>query len=98
MSLNAAEPQKLRGPFVVPRDIWNPERFLVPTNAPRERLPQWELDQGAYSRLRLSFMIAAIRLDFPDEIPATPEPVPITPEEVHVLMGKLCSKLNNCRR
>ena len=39
-----------------------------------------------------------IRLDFPDEIPVTPEPVPITPEEVHVLMGKLCGKLNNCRK
>jgi hypothetical protein len=39
-----------------------------------------------------------IRLDFPDEIPVTPEPVPITAEEVHVLMGKLCSKLNNCRK
>ena len=39
-----------------------------------------------------------IRLDFPDEILVTPEPVPIAPEEVHVLMGKLCSKLNNCRK
>jgi hypothetical protein len=39
-----------------------------------------------------------IRLDFPDEIPVAPEPVPITPEEVHVLMGKLCSRLNNCRK
>jgi hypothetical protein len=39
-----------------------------------------------------------IRLDFPDEIAMTPEPVPITPEEVHVLMGKLCIKLNNYRK
>jgi hypothetical protein len=146
--------EKLRGPFIMPqdiwnpaRDIWNPERFLVPTNARQERMPQWELDQGAYSCLRLSFMIASaipeqrtalermltavgrgmplgeatrselqqtlpeftaryhefnpyqdIRLDLPDEIPVTPEPVPITPEEVHVLMGKLCSRLNNCRK
>jgi hypothetical protein len=139
--------EKLRGPWVMPRDIWNPERFLVPTNALRERMPQWELDQGAYSCLRLSFMIASaipkqrtafagmltavgrgmplgeatmselqqtlpeftaryrefhpyqdIRLDFPDEIPVTPEPVLITPEEVHVRMGKLCSRLNNCRK
>jgi hypothetical protein len=139
--------EKLRGPLVTPGDIWNLERFLVPTNALGERMPQWELDQGAYSCFRLSFMIAAaipeqrtalermltavgrgmplgeatmselqqtlpeltaryrefspyhdIRLDFPDEIPVTPEPVPITPEEVHVLMGKLCGKLNNCRK
>jgi hypothetical protein len=39
-----------------------------------------------------------IRLDFPDEIPVTPEPAPITAKEVQVLMGKLCSKLNNCRK
>jgi len=39
-----------------------------------------------------------IRLDFPDEIPVTPEPVPISPEEMHVLMGKLCSKLHSCRK
>jgi len=138
--------EKLRGPFVIPRDIWNPERFLVPANALQERMPQWELDQGAYSCLRLSFMVASaipeqriafermltavgrgmplgealsqlqqtlpeftaryrefnpyqdIRLDFPDEIPGTPQPVPITPEEVHVLMGKVCTRLNNCRK
>jgi hypothetical protein len=127
-------------------DIWNPERFLVPTDPLHKRMPLWELDQGAYSCYRLSFMIASatpeqraalermltavgrgtplaaatmselqqtlpeftaryrefyyhdIRLDFPDEIPVTPEPVPITPEEVHMLMGKLCSRLNNCRK
>jgi hypothetical protein len=139
--------EKLRGPWVMPRDTWNPQRFLVPTDALRERMPQWELDQGAYSCLRLSFMIASaipeqrtalermltavgrgmplgeatmselqqtvpeftaryrefnpyhdIRLDFPDEISITPEPVPITPEEVHLLMGKMCSRLNNCRK
>jgi hypothetical protein len=146
--------EKLWGPFVMPhdiwnsaRDIWNPERFLVPTNAQRERMPQWELDQGAYSCVRLGFMIASaipeqrtaiermltavgrgmplgeatmselrqtlpeftagyrkfnpyqdIRLDFPDEIPVTPEPVPIKPEEVRMLMGKMCSRLNNCRK
>ncbi len=139
--------EKLRGPFVMSRDIWNPERFLVPTNVLQERMPQWELDQGAYSCLRLSFMIASaipeqrttfekmltavgrgmplgeatmselqqtlpeftaryrnfnpyqdIRLDFPDDIPVTPEPVPITLEEVRVLMGKLCTRLNNCRK
>jgi hypothetical protein len=140
--------EKLWGSFGTPGDVWNPERFLVPTNPLRQRMPQWELDQGAYSCLRLSFMIASaipeqrtafermlmavgrgmplveatmselqqtlpeftaryyrefspyrdIRLDFPDEIPVAPEPVPIAPEEVQVLMGKVCGKLNNCRK
>ena len=139
--------EKLSGPFVMPRDIWNPERFLVPADTQQKRMPQWELDQGAYSCLRLSFIIASavpeqrtafermltavgrgmplreatmselqqtlpeftaryrefnpyqdIQLDFPDEIPVTAEPVQITPEEVQVLMGKVCSRMNNCRK
>lgn len=139
--------QKLRGPFVISRDIWNPERFLVPTDVLKERMPQWELDQGAYSCLRLSFMIASanpeertafekmltavgggmplveattselhqnlpeftaryrqfnpyqdIHLNFPADIPVTPDPVPSSLEEVRGLMGKLCRRLNNCRK
>ena len=139
--------QKLRGPFVISRDIWNPERFLLPTDVLKERMPQWELDQGAYSCLRLSFMIASanpeertafekmltavgggvplveattselhqtlpeftaryrqfnpyqdIHLNFPEDIPVTPDPVPSSLEEVGAIMGKLCSRLNNCRK
>lgn len=39
-----------------------------------------------------------IHLDFPDDIPVAPDPVPSSLEEVRALMGKLCSRLNNCRK
>jgi len=139
--------EKLLDPFVIRPDIWNPERFLVSTDALRKPMPQWELDQGAYSCFRLSFMITSaipeqriafermltavgrgmplaeatmselrqtvpeftsryrtfnlyedIQLDIPEEIPVTSEPVPIALEEVRMLIGKLCSRLNNCRK
>lgn len=127
---------------------WNPERFLVPTNALDERMPQWERDQGGYSCYLLSFIIASatpeqraalermltavgrgvplgaaatselqqtlpeflahygsfdlgfqeIRVDSPEELPVIPEPTPISAEELRVILGKLCGKLNNCRK
>jgi hypothetical protein len=39
-----------------------------------------------------------VRVDFPEEIPAMPEPTPISLEDLQALMGRLCTKLQNCRK
>jgi hypothetical protein len=39
-----------------------------------------------------------IRVDFPEVISAMPEPTPISIEDLQALMGRLCSKLQNCRK
>jgi len=39
-----------------------------------------------------------VRVDFPEEIPAMPEPTPIPLETLQALMGRLCTKLQNCRK
>lgn len=125
--------------------MWNPERFLVPTNPLIQRMPLWDLDEGAYSCYQMSFTIASVtpelraafarmltavgrgtplsvattselhqtlpefkagryeiyqdlRVDFPEEVPVTPEAVPISLEQLQGLLGNLCRKLRNCRK
>jgi hypothetical protein len=134
--------------------VWDPERMLIPTGGPDQRMPTEAYGEWGYSCYLLSFMIASatpekrsafermltavgngtplgaaisselqqtlpeftanyqnfsnsvvwfsnqhqVRVDLPGEIPAMPEPTPISLEEMQSLLGRLCSKLNNCRK
>jgi hypothetical protein len=39
-----------------------------------------------------------IRVDLPEDIPVMPDPTPISPEAIQAVLGKLCGKLQTCRK
>ena len=64
-----------------------------------QTLPEFTERYRQFSRaLRLSPRFHQVREEFPEQIPAMPEPSALTAEQVRALMEKLCTKLQNCRK
>ena len=64
-----------------------------------QTLPEFTDRYREFSRaLRLSPKFHQVREDFPEQIPAMPEPSALSGEQVRALMEKLCTKLQNCRK
>lgn len=62
-------------------------------------LPEFTDQYREFSRqLRLSPRFREVREDLPEQIPPLPEPSSRSEGEVRALMGKLCEKLQNCRK